>query len=46
MPNMVKILNSYIFCLHSEDKLIRYIRKTKLNITELDFLANQVKKLN
>ena len=33
MPNMVKILNAYIFCLHSENKFIRFIRKNKINQT-------------
>lgn len=31
MPNMVKILNSYLFCLYSENKMHRYLRKAKIN---------------
>jgi hypothetical protein len=31
MPTMVKILNAYIFCIHSDNKIIRLIKTTKIN---------------
>ncbi len=46
MPNMLKILNSYQYCLHSVNKLHRFLRKAKINHIELDFLSSQVKKID
>jgi hypothetical protein len=46
MPNMIKILNCYEYCLHSTNKLHRYLRKSKINHIELDFLSSQVKKID
>lgn len=46
MPNMVKILNSYLYCLYSENNLNRYLRKAKINHIELEFMTTQLKKLD
>ncbi len=46
MPNMLKIINSYQYCLHSENKLHRFLKKAKINHIELDFLSTQVKKID
>lgn len=45
MPNMVKILNSYLFCLYSESSINRYLRKAKINHIELDFMVSQLNKI-
>ena len=46
MPNMLKITNSYIYCLHSSNKMNRFLKKSKINHIELDFLESQVKKVD
>lgn len=46
MPNMIKILNAYMFCLHSEIKVNRYLRKAKINQIELDVMVKQLSKID
>lgn len=46
MPNMLKILNSYLFCLYSENKLYLYLRKAKINHIELDLMTSQLGKID
>ena len=45
MPNMVKILNTYLYCLYSENKLSRYLRKAKINHIELELMTTQLNKM-
>lgn len=46
MPNLVKILNTYLYCLNSENKVSRYLRKTKINHIELELMTSQLNKID